>query len=154
MPSWDDTAMGVVKLYAERSHCKYYQVGAAFYKGDQLLAVGYNGPTRGDDHCDEVGCAKEIDGVKQPSGSGECRGAHAEMNAVTNAAGIGTPGLKGSRIYCTYSPCSDCAKHLRNLGITEFIYELEYDGSDVAKAFELFAKAGIAMRQYKKGEKL
>jgi len=151
VPSWDDIGIGVVRLYADKSHCEYYKVGAVFFRDKRQLSVGYNGPSSGEDHCDEVGCVKEINGKKLPSGSGLCRGAHAEMNAVANAAAEGIS-IKGTRIYCTYSPCYECAKVLANIPITEFIYEKEYK-EDGSKALELFARRGIVVRQHKEGGK-
>ena len=147
-PSWDETAMEIVEILSKRSHCVNYQVAAVAFRGNHLVGIGYNGPPHGFPHCDEVGCAKkDSKGNLLPSGSGKCRGAHAEMNLIVNAAYWGVA-LNGCRIYCSFSPCSDCAKHLINLGITEFIYAKAYDGSDTAKAFEYFASAGIKIRQF------
>lgn len=146
-PSWDETAMKVVDAYSKRSHCKWFKIGVAFFRDDRLLVVGYNGSPRGEPHCDKVGCAKEVDGKRLPAGSGLCRGAHAEMNAIVNAASEGI-NLKNARVYCTYSPCYSCAKVLVNLPITEFIYKIKYPDEDL-RAIELFLRRGIAVRQYK-----
>ena len=148
VPNWDETAMEVVKAYEKRSHCIWLQVAAVFYKGDKLLSVGYNGPPKGEVHCDEVGCAKMVDGKKLPGGSGLCRGAHAEANGVTNAAAEGIC-LKGARVYCTYTPCYDCGKMLANLGTTELIYRKVYEDEGDPKVFELFKHQGITIRKFK-----
>ena len=156
IPSWDETAMEVVRAYEKRSHCKWFKVVAVFYKGNRLLSVGYNGPPKGEPHCDEVGCAKMKNGKKLLGGSGLCRGAHAEVNAVANAASEGVC-LKGTRIYCTYTPCYDCAKMLVNLGIKEIVYAKIYDdeGKGNQKVFELFERQNIIVRHFKEkgGEK-
>lgn len=147
MPSWDETAMEVVKAYENRAHCVWFKVAAVFFRGDRLLVVGYNGPPKGEPHCDKVGCAKlDQAGSRLPSGSGLCRGAHAEMNAIANAAAEGI-NLSGSRVYCSYSPCYSCAKVLANLPITEFIYRIKYPDED-RQAIELFLRKGIAVRQF------
>lgn len=148
--SWDETAAEVIKAYAQRSHCKHFKVAAAFYRGDRLLVVGYNGSPRGEPHCDEIGCAKEVNGQRLPAGSGKCRGAHAEMNALANAAAEGVS-LKNSRVYCTFSPCYDCAKVLSNLPITEFLYSFDFPDED-NQARELFARRGIACRKLNEEE--
>ena len=150
VPSWDQTAMEIVEVFAKRAHCvsRQYNIGACFFRGKNLIAVGYNGPPKGQPHCDEVGCAKMINGKMTPAGSGLCRGAHAEMNAIVNAAREGIC-LKDARLYCTFSPCYDCAKHLVNLGITEIVYKIKYDQHEGLRAFDLLAKAGIIIRQFK-----
>jgi len=152
VPNWDETAMEVVKAYEKRSHCIWFKVAAVFYKGDKLLSVGYNGPPKGEVHCDEAGCAKIVDGKKLPGGSGLCRGAHAEANGITNAAAEGIC-LKGARVYCTYTPCYDCGKMLANLGITELIYRKVYGDEGDPKVFELFKRQGITIRKFKSRRK-
>ena len=146
--SWDDTAMEVVEVYEKRSHCKWFKVGAVFYRGNRLLAVGYNGPPRGEPHCDEVGCAKVVKGKRLPSSSGLCRGAHAEMNAIANAASEGVS-LKNARFYCTYTPCYDCAKVLVNLPIVGYVYKEVYP-DEAPKVFELFKRQGIIIQKFQK----
>jgi dCMP deaminase len=47
-------------------------------------------------------------------------GAHAERNAIYNAARIGIP-LKGCRIYSTHYPCVDCAIAIIQSGLIELI---------------------------------
>ena len=152
IPSWDETAMEVVKVYEKRSHCIWLNVAAAFYKGNKLLSIGYNGPPKGEPHCDEVGCAKMVNGKKLLGGSGLCRGAHAEANGITNAAAEGVS-LKGTRVYCTYTPCYDCAKLLVNLGITELIYRKVYKDEGDPKVFGLFKRQGIIIRKFKSKRK-
>jgi len=135
--------MGVARKIAKRSSCKHYNVGMVFTKGDQLLSLGYNGAPRKEPNCCEVGCAKEIDGKVLPSGSGMCRGSHAEINAISNASRNGV-NLEGCTVYGTWSPCYDCAKHLVNLGVIEFIYETKYK-QEFSKVKKLFNNQGISL---------
>lgn len=145
---WDETAREIIHAYAKRSHCVHFKVGVAFFIRDILVATGYNGPPRGEPHCDKFGCAKiGLDGKRLPAGSGLCRGAHAEMNALANAASEGI-NLHLTTVYCTYSPCYDCAKVLVNLGIREFVYEKDYP-DEYPKVFELFKRQGIEIRKFK-----
>lgn len=136
-----------VRAYAMRSACINYKVGAIFVRGDRILAGGYNGPPRNEPNCNEVGCAKRDgnDGIL-PAGSGLCRGAHAEMNALVNASAEGAD-LEGTKVYCTFSPCFDCAKHLVNLGIREFVYEIEYKEPEGQRAIELLKRRNIAVKK-------
>ena len=149
-PSWDETRMDLVRTMAKRSVCKHYKVGVVFYREKTPVMSGYNGPPRGEPHCNEVGCAKEDEqGNKLPAGSGKCRGAHAEINGIVNAALDGIS-LKGCGVACTYSPCYACSKELINLGITEFLYEILYDDEEENRLVkELFQRRGVVLRQFK-----
>ncbi|MBU4285049.1 dCMP deaminase family protein [Patescibacteria group bacterium] len=151
-PSWDETFMAMAENIADRSACILYQVGAVFAKEKQFLQVGFNGPTRGgDNHCSEIGCAKKVNDVIMPSGSKKCRGAHAEMNGIVNAARNGV-GLEGSTVYCTLSPCYDCAKHLVNLGIKRFVYKIKYE-EEWPQVSKLFQEKKIKLEKFQRGGK-
>lgn len=146
--SWDELFMQISFLYGERSVCKHFNVGVVFVRPEskRILSAGYNGPPKRELHCLEVGCAKEDkDGKRLPVDSGLCRGAHAEMNALANASSEGI-NLSGSTVYCTFSPCYDCAKILVNLGIHEFIYSRGYN-DDNSRAIELFKRHMIKIRK-------
>jgi len=116
------------------------QVGAILVREKHILATGYNGAPRGVAHCDEVGCLREARGV--PSGERHelCRGLHAEMNAIIQAACYGII-VEGATLYCTTFPCSLCAKMLINAGVKRIVAQADYADS-LAK--ELLAEAGVA----------
>lgn len=145
--SWDELFMSQAFVYAARSACLFYKVGVIFVKKDVVVAGGYNGPPRGEPNCCEVGCAKLDETSKRlPAGSGKCRGAHAEINAIINAASR-NGGLENSRVYCTISPCYDCAKHLLGLPIIEFIYMEEYKEKEGQKAISLLQRKGVNLKK-------
>ncbi|MBU4480307.1 cytidine deaminase [Patescibacteria group bacterium] len=142
---WDTLFMLHVRAYAMRSACVNYKVGAVFTKDNRVLTGGFNGPPRKEPNCCEVGCAKRDAGGKiMPAGSGLCRGAHAEMNSLANAC-IGGVGLSGVTVYCSFSPCWDCAKHLVNLGISRFVYEVEYTEEEGQRALDLLKRRGVEL---------
>ncbi len=145
--SWDETAKEVIRAFGKKSHCIQFKIGVAFFREGRLLVAGYNGPPRKEAHCDEIGCAKVgPDGKRMPAGSGLCRGAHAEMNAIANAAHEGV-NISNTTVYCTFTPCYDCAKVLVNLGIKELIYEQEYPDED-PKVYYLFKRQDIKIRKF------
>ncbi|MEW5907958.1 MAG: dCMP deaminase family protein [Patescibacteria group bacterium] len=149
----DEMFMEQARVYAKRSACLQFQVGIVFVKDDVVITGGYNGPPRGEPNCCEVGCAKlDKTGKRLPAGSGQCRGAHAEMNAIVNAAAR-EGGLKNSRVYCAMSSCYDCAKHLVGLPITEFVYEKKYDEKEGNKAIALLKRRKVKVRQFKLGRR-
>ncbi len=124
-PDWDETFMMLAKILAKRAACRYHEIASVFVDEDhRIVATGYNGPSRGDSHCLEVGCAK-VDGDPVTKELKRCRGAHSEINAIMNA---GNPTrLKNSTLYVTSSPCYDCMKALNNLGVKRIVYFEEYE---------------------------
>ncbi|HUT96366.1 MAG TPA: deaminase [Candidatus Paceibacterota bacterium] len=145
--SWQEVFVETLKVWACKSRCFHYHIAAIFVRDKRILQIGYNGPTVGDDHCNDFGCAKEVNGIILPSGSKRCRGAHAEMNAIVNAAKNGI-NLAGCEVYCTQSPCYDCAKHLNNMGIKVLYYLKRYE-EEFPQASALFERRGIKLIQIK-----
>ena len=115
-PSWDQYFMTIARQVATRSTCLRRKVGAVLVREKRLLATGYNGAPGGLKHCSETGCMREK--MKVPSGERHelCRGLHAEMNALLQAAEHGIR-IENADIYSTNQPCSLCAKMLINVGI-------------------------------------
>ena len=91
------------------------QVGAVIVDRSMAVrSVGYNGAPRGcsaDERDDSRGVARPEKYFWF---------SHAELNAITNAARVGTP-LHGSRILVTHPPCMDCARAIVQAGIKEVI---------------------------------
>lgn len=58
-----------------------------------------------------------------------CVSAHAEANAISQAALIGVS-VRGSTLYCTTRPCAVCEKLLIQSGVIKTYYELDYDDPD------------------------
>ncbi len=126
--TWEESLMAVATQYALRSVCRFYKVGAVIVGPEyRILAAGYNGPVKGDLHCSEIGCAKWEE--SSVFGRKICRGAHAEANAIVNAACQGVS-IKDSILIVTVCPCWDCAKLIVNAGIKRVIYLWEYDRKD------------------------
>lgn len=152
--SWDEFFMNMAVLAAERTACKFVRAGAVYVDGHhRVISLGYNGPTAGDHHCIDVGCAK-VDGDPETKKLKRCRGAHAEMNGIANA--VDTARLRGATLYSATFPCYDCMKVLNNVGIKEIIYYTEYKRIQTGgekheeenEAWELAEKRGIKIRKY------
>jgi dCMP deaminase len=124
-PTWDEYFMKITALVAERSTCLRRKVGAIIVKDKRIISTGYNGAPRGLAHCLEIGCLREQMDI--PSGERHelCRGAHAEQNAIIQAAGGGTS-MEGATMYCTDSPCSTCTKMIINAGIRRLVLGKKY----------------------------
>ena len=143
-PSWEEYFMEVAHVVRKRSTCLRRQVGAVLVKDKRILATGYNGAPSGLPHCAEVGCLRTQQ--KVPSGERHelCRGAHAEQNAIAQAAMLGVSTLN-SEIYITSYPCSVCAKILINAGVTRIVYEGNYPDK---LAIQLLAQSRIKVEKF------
>ncbi|HRU54902.1 MAG TPA: cytidine/deoxycytidylate deaminase family protein [Candidatus Sumerlaeia bacterium] len=124
-PTWDEYFMEVAQVVRKRSTFLRRQVGAVLVKDKRILATGYNGAPSGLEHCSEVGCLRQQMNI--PSGERHeiCRGAHAEQNAIAQAALLGVS-TRDSEIYVTAHPCSVCAKILINAGVKRIVFEGVY----------------------------
>lgn len=145
-PSWDEYFMNIAREVSERSTCLRRRVGAVLVHDRRILATGYNGAPRGLKHCEQVGCLREQ--LNAPPGERHelCRGLHAEMNALIQAALYGV-GTKGSTIYSTTYPCSLCVKMLLNAGVERVVVEGDYP-DPLAK--EMLAEAGMEVEVVRK----
>jgi dCMP deaminase len=155
-PSWDETFMALALTLSKRVSCRHHKIASIFVDEDhRIVATGYNGPSAGDLHCHEVGCAK-IDGDPKTGKLRRCRGAHSEINAIMNA---GNPlRLKNSTLYVTGTPCYDCMKSLNNVGVKRIVYFNEYirikDGNtghehEFVETKDLCRRAGIKIEKFK-----
>lgn len=144
-PSPDEYFMEIAQVVAKRSTCLRHKNGAVLVRNKNIISTGYNGAPSGLPHCSEVGCLREKAGV--PSGERHelCRGAHAEANAIVQAALHGAC-TEGSTMYSTHRPCSFCAKLIINAKIGEVVYILHYPDE---LALELLTSAGVKLRQYR-----
>ena len=140
-PSWDEYFMKIAQVVATRSTCVRRKVGAVLVREKRILTTGYNGAPSGLAHCEETGCMREK--LQVPAGERHelCRGLHAEMNALVQAAIHGVR-VEGSTLYCTNSPCALCAKMLINIGVKRVYTGGEYPDK---LAEELLRSAGVEM---------
>lgn len=122
----------ILGIIEKRSTCERKQVAAIIEKDGRIISTGYAGAPSGLPHCIDVGCDIGPDG-------GCIRTVHAEANAIAYAAknGISTD---GATMYCTSSPCINCAKLIVNAGIKKVLFKEYYrDTSGV----QLLQEAGV-----------
>lgn len=132
-PSQDDIFMAQAKLACTRSTCISRKVGAVIVKDGHILASGYNGAPSGVKHCIELGgCMRKIDHIPSGTRQEHCRAAHAEQNAIIQAAKLGCS-IEGGTLYVNTFPCSICTRMILNTGIKRIVYDADYEDS-VAKA--------------------
>lgn len=143
-PTLDDYFMEIAKVVSKRSTCLRHKNGAVLVRNKHIISTGYNGAPSGIFHCSDVGCLREKNMI--PSGERHelCRGAHAEANAIVQAALNGTS-TASSTMYSTHRPCSFCAKLMINAKIREVVYIYPYSDK---LALDLLKSAGVKMRKY------
>jgi dCMP deaminase len=131
-PSRDTVNMAIAEIIGSRSTCRRANVGAVIVVNKRIVSTGYNGSLHHFkcSHCDiENKCSQAV---------------HAEANAIAFAAREGIS-LRGGLIYCTHSPCLECAKLIIQAGLSMVVYKEEYRIKD---GLELLIHRGISVRQY------
>ena len=152
-PSWDEYFLKLTEVISTRGTCDRGYAGSIIVKNKRILSTGYVGAPVGIPSCDEVG--HEIQTVTNEDGiqSRHCiRTAHAEQNAINNAARIGIA-IEGGTLYCKMTPCYKCAQSIINSGIVRVVALKDYHGG--ARTKDIFKQAQIeleilgAMETYK-----
>lgn len=111
--------MEIVDAIAKLSKDQSTQVGALILGPSfEVRSVGYNGAPRG--------CSADEDerGITRPEKYFWF--SHAELNAITNAARVGTP-LHNCSLLVTHPPCIDCARAIVQAGIIEVFTRMPSD---------------------------
>ena len=94
--------MDMCEVIAKRSTCFRGNVGALVVLDNDPVAMGYNGPPSGEEHCKGNQCELVNRGCS--------RSVHAERNALRRLSGkISAGSGKIYDIYCTAGPCLECA---------------------------------------------
>ncbi|KKN33385.1 hypothetical protein LCGC14_0804360 [marine sediment metagenome] len=123
--SKDEYFMRMAKVASLRSTCIKRKVGAVLVKDDHILSTGYNGAPSGFSHCTPETCVrKSLTPGEKPE---LCRGVHAEINCIIQAALHGTAIEGNTSLYTTTFPCMSCLKLLINAKIKRLIYKEDYN---------------------------
>lgn len=136
-PNRDEWLMRLVTIVSTRGTCNRAQVGALVVRDGRIISTGYVGSPAGLPHCLDAGDEIGDDG-------GCTRTVHAEANAIAFAARYGTS-TEGSELYCTHSPCLNCAKLIINAGIRKFVFEHPYRD---ARGLALLEAAGVDVLRF------
>jgi dCMP deaminase len=116
---------------AEYSYAPDKKVGAVIVQGD-LMAYSYNGTVPGscNDTVDDEG--RTLNSVL-----------HAEASAIAKFARSGIP-TYGAELYCTLSPCMDCAKIIFLAGISKVYCKEVYKHGN--EALDFLRNAGVTVQ--------
>lgn len=137
--------MGLAKLAATWSKDKGTGVGAIIVNDDKkVLSIAFNGFPRGVK--DDIACRHESPIKFHYT-------AHAESNAINEAE----VSLRGGTLYCTFFPCSDCARSI----IQKFIKRVVAPKPDFSDSrwgeghsisLEMFQEVGIDVSFYEEND--
>ena len=137
--------MDIAHVVSTRGNCSRRKVAAIIVRDQRIVSTGYNGTPRGITNCFEGGCSRCASDAPSGESLGECICAHAEENAIVQAAYHGIS-VRDGTIYSTLSPCLMCTKMIINAGIKEVVFETEYHFTEQAR--KLFSAAGIVCRKF------
>ena len=133
MTKFDDRYLRMALIWSENSYCTRRKVGCLVVKDKMIISDGYNGTPAGFENIceDENGVTKAYV-------------LHAEANAITKLA-RSSNNSDGATIYCTDSPCIECAKLIIQAGIKRVVYFREYRITD---GIDLLRRAGISVEHH------
>ena len=129
---YDKAYLKMATEWAKLSHCKRRQVGALIVKDKMIISDGYNGTPTGFENCCE-----------DDKGYTKWYVLHAEANAILKVASS-TQSTRGSTLYVTLSPCTDCSKLIFQSGIVRVVYITEYKDRT---GLDFLVKSGVKVEQ-------
>jgi len=142
--SKDSYFIKIAEIVSLRSTCIRRKVGAVLVKDSHILSTGYNGAPSGFKHCTPETC------VRKDLKSGEmpelCRGVHAEINCIIQAAIHGTSIKGNTTLYTTTFPCMSCLKLIINASIKQLIYKEGYNMENKIKE-ALLKESSLLIKQ-------
>ena len=128
--SWDEYFISVAFLSSMRSVDPNNRGGACLVNSEnRIVGIGYCGLPRGIDELHD-------------GDDGRYFVCHSIMNAILNK---NQHDIKGSRVYTSRFPCSECAKLIIQAGVNRVIYSA---GEIVEASKILFTLAGVSVFQF------
>jgi len=122
---YDKLYIDIAQRVSEMSHAVRAHVGAIIVKDGRIISIGWNGMPSGWDNI----CEEDTGLYGQLSLETRKEVLHAESNAIAKLAKSNESG-NGATIYCTHSPCIDCAKLIYQSGINKLLYNEDYNNND------------------------
>ena len=145
MEKWDRRFMELTEEVGSWASCLRRKVGAVIVRDKRVMTTGYNGAPSGIMSCGERGeCLRDKMNVESGTRAELCFAAHAEQNAIIQAAKYGV-NIDGATLYCTHQPCVICAKMIINAGIKRVVYK---EGYPDEFSLRLFQEAGTKIEKF------
>lgn len=138
MTASETVFMNAANQIATNSFCLRRKVGAVLAKDGNILLRACNGGTS---PCSV--CVRDRYGIQAGMLHKICLGIHAEKRLLQQATEHSIE-TRAATVYCTHSPCCECAVALTNARIAEFIYLHKYPDPAFMSIFE---ETGVLYRQ-------
>lgn len=135
-PKFIDYYMKIAEVTSDLSYARRLHVGAVIVKENKILATGYNGMPSGWENVCEYETSDKL--VTKPEVL------HAETNAIAKVA-QSTESSLGATLFCTHSPCIECAKLIYQSGISTIYYKNNYRDDQGINFLKL---SGVNVHQY------
>ena len=130
----DISYLGMAYIWSLNSHCIRKKIGSLIVKDNMIISDGYNGTPYGFDNvCEDNGVTKE-------------NVLHAEVNALAKIA-KSTNSSNKAVMYCTLSPCMNCARLIYQSGIKKLVFSSIY--RDIS-GIKFLIEAGVVMKYINK----
>jgi len=136
--SKNDYFLAIAGLVSKRSTCIKRKVGSVLVKDSHILSTGYNGSPSGFKHCTSETCVRQ--NLKSGQKPELCRGVHAEINCIIQAAMHGTSIKGDTTLFTTHFPCMNC------FGIKNLVYKEGYNMENKIKE-ELLKESKLNVTQ-------
>jgi len=134
----------ITKEFASLSRARRLKVGAIIVKDDKIISCGFNGtPTGWNNNCEDTLISYK-DNFKEGTLVTKPEVIHAEHNALYKLAKSNESGL-GATMFCTHSPCIECAKGIYMSGIKRLYYGEDYRS---LSGPELLEKSGVEVKKW------
>lgn len=166
---WDTYFYDICEAVSQNVQCPSRKLGAVIVRGRNIVSTGYNGPpsgfphpgtqrffdlalTRTDVHKDcLIGdpCPRKAMGIPSGQRLSLCPCAHAERNAIDQAAKMGHS-THGCILYLnTCIPCLDCAYSIVSAGIVEVVVsKMEVYQQDGFTGDVILKECGVKIREF------
>lgn len=155
MRNFDKKYMQMAKIWATNSYAIRNKVGAIIVKDGMIISDGFNGTPHGfENECEDIipcgnTCTnlfgQDCTNCKEHKLKTKPYVLHAEANAILKVS-KSTNSTEGATLYCTLSPCLECAKLIIQAGITRLVYAEQYRDTE---GLELLKRSNIQIKQLK-----
>lgn len=126
--------MDAAEVYAQLSSAERLKVGCVVVKNDRIISIGYNGmPAGWTNNCEDE------------DGNSKKEVLHAEANAITKIA-RGNDSAEDATLFCTASPCINCAKLIYQAGIDTVYYRDHYKTDE---GIQFLLRSGVQVSKIK-----
>lgn len=155
---YNNLYMDIAARFAAMSFARRLNVGSVIVKNDNIISFGWNGmPSGWDNDCEDVHYTYDeretlsdktawvYNETKQQYSRLKTKPEvlHAESNAIAKLA-KSSESSDGATLYCTHSPCIECAKLILQSGIKNVFYRNQYRSNN---GIDFLRKSGINTEQ-------